>query len=90
MRVTAVKSGKALLEYVEEHGFPELILLDINMPEMDGFETYGNLRALEADKGVPQTPVVMLTADEDKTNESRGFEMGVSDYIRNFAFVNRF
>ena len=82
MRVTAVKSGKALLEYVEEHGFPELILLDINMPEMDGFETYGNLRALEADKGVPQTPVVMLTADEDKTNESRGFEMGVSDYIR--------
>ena len=82
MRVTAVKSGKALLEYVEEHGFPELILLDINMPEMDGFETYRNLRTIEENKGVPQTPVVMLTADEDKTNESRGFEMGVSDYIR--------
>ena len=82
MRVTAVKSGKALLEYVGEHGFPELILLDINMPEMDGFETYSSLRDLEEKKGVIQTPVVMLTADEDKTNESKGFEMGVSDYIR--------
>ncbi len=82
MRVTAVKSGKALLDYVDEHGFPELILLDINMPEMDGFEAYSKLRELEETKNVPQTPVVMLTADEDKTNESKGFEMGVSDYIR--------
>ncbi len=82
MRVTAVKSGQALLDYADEHGFPDLILLDINMPQMDGFETYRNLRDLEAKKGVAATPVVMLTADEDKTNESRGFEMGVSDYIR--------
>ncbi len=82
MRVTAVKSGQALLDYADEHGFPDLILLDINMPEMDGFETYRNLRKLEESKGVSQTPVVMLTADEDKTNESKGFEMGVSDYIR--------
>ena len=82
MRVTAVKSGQALLDYVSEHGFPDLILLDINMPEMDGFETYTNLRSLEDEKGVALTPVVMLTADEDKANESKGFEMGVSDYIR--------
>ena len=82
MRVTAVKSGQALLDYVKENGFPDLILLDINMPQMDGFETYTNLRKLEEEKGAASTPVVMLTADEDKTNESKGFEMGVSDYIR--------
>ena len=82
MRVTAVKSGQALLDYVDEHGFPDLILLDINMPQMDGFETYTNLRKLEETRGTAATPVVMLTADEDKTNESKGFEMGVSDYIR--------
>lgn len=82
MRVTAVKSGRALLDYVDEHGFPDLILLDINMPEMDGFEAYKNLRVLEEKKDVAATPVVMLTADEDKANESKGFEMGVSDYIR--------
>ena len=84
MRVIAVKSGQALLDYVrdDEHGFPDLVLLDINMPEMDGFETYNRFRALEDEKRVPATPVVMLTADEDKANESKGFEMGVSDYIR--------
>ena len=39
MRVTALKSGKSLLDYVREKGAPDLILLDINMPGMDGFET---------------------------------------------------
>ena len=84
MRVIAVKSGQALLDYVsdDEHGFPDLVLLDINMPQMDGFETYERFRALEGEKHVPATPVVMLTADEDMANESKGFEMGVSDYIR--------
>ena len=36
MRVTALKSGQALLNYVKENGYPDLVLLDINMPEMDG------------------------------------------------------
>ena len=37
MRVTALNSGQSLLDYVREKGAPDLILLDINMPEMDGF-----------------------------------------------------
>ena len=82
MRVTALKSGKALLDYVGEKGAPDLILLDINMPEMDGFETLSNYRALEEKLGITSTPIVFLTADEDRSNESKGFEMGVSDYIR--------
>ena len=82
MRVTAVKSGQSLLDYVREKGAPDLILLDINMPEMDGFETYSKFRELEEELDIPETPIVMLTADEDRANESKGFEMGVSDYIR--------
>ncbi|MBR6159325.1 MAG: response regulator, partial [Lachnospiraceae bacterium] len=82
MRVTAVKSGQSLLDYVREKGAPDLILLDINMPEMDGFETYSKYRELEEELDIPETPIVMLTADEDRANESKGFEMGVSDYIR--------
>ncbi len=82
MRVTAVKSGANLLDYVRENGAPDLILLDIKMPEMDGFETYEKYRELEKELGIDNTPIVMLTADEDKANESRGFDMGVSDYIR--------
>ena len=82
MRVTALKSGQGLLDYVREKGAPDLILLDINMPGMNGFETYKNYRALEEELGILETPIVFLTADEDKTNESKGFDMGVSDYIR--------
>ena len=82
MRVTALKSGQALLNYIEEHGTPDLILLDIMMPEMDGFETLTNLRKLEKSKNIGETPVIFLTADENTGTESKGFEMGVSDFIR--------
>ncbi|MBR4731736.1 MAG: diguanylate cyclase [Lachnospiraceae bacterium] len=82
IRVTALKSGKAFLEYVEEKGMPNLILLDVKMPEMDGFETLMRLRELEESKGLMKTPVVFLTADEDVDTETRGFEVGVADFIR--------
>lgn len=82
MRVTALKSGRAFLEYVEGNGMPDLVLLDIKMPEMDGFETLLKLREIEEKKGLMKTPVIFLTADEDVDTETRGFEVGVSDFIR--------
>lgn len=82
MRVTALKSGKAFLDYVETNGMPDLVLLDIKMPEMDGFETLLKLREIEEKKGLMKTPVIFLTADEDVDTETRGFEVGVSDFIR--------
>ena len=82
MRVTALKSGSSFLEYVNENGMPDLVLLDIKMPVMDGFETLGRLRQIENQKGLMKTPVIFLTADEDVDTETRGFEVGVSDFIR--------
>ena len=82
MRVTALKSGRSLLDYVDANGMPDLVLLDIKMPEMDGFETLLKLRELEQAKGLMKTPVIFLTADEDTDTETRGFEVGVSDFIR--------
>lgn len=82
MRVTALDSGQALLDYVKENGAPDLILLDINMPLMDGFETLKKYRSLEEELGINKVPVIFLTADEDAASESKGFDMGVSDYIR--------
>ena len=65
MRVTALKSGNALLEYLPEKGFPDLILLDIKMPGIDGFETLKLLRDYERSVNAEATPVIFLTADED-------------------------
>ena len=81
IRVTALKSGRALLDYVSQNGFPNLVLMDIMMPEMDGFETFKAYREKEKEAGVSEVPVVFLTADDDVDSERRGFEMGVSDYI---------
>ena len=82
MRVTALKSGRTLIDYVKENGAPDLVLLDIKMPEIDGFETLKLLREMEKENSMSETPVIFLTADENEETESRGFEVGVSDFIR--------
>lgn len=81
MKVSCIPSGKALLSFVKNNR-PDLILLDILMPEMDGFETYEGLRKYEAEAETAEIPVVFLTADSDKQTEARGFEMGVDDFVR--------
>ena len=63
MRVTALKSGQALLDYILEKGFPDLILLDIKMPGLDGFQTFRLLREYEKSVNADETPVIFLTAD---------------------------
>ena len=82
IRATCIKSGPSLLKYVGDGNIPDLILLDINMPEMDGFETLERLRDLEKKSSIDEIPVIFLTAAEGSETESRGFEVGVSDYIR--------
>jgi len=82
MRVTALKSGQALLEQVKDKGEPDLILLDIKMPQMDGFETLERLRIWEKDNAKEEVPVIFLTADEKGETEKQGFEASASDFIR--------
>ena len=81
MRVTALKSGRAMLEYIKENGTPDVILLDIKMPEMDGFETLSILRKYESEMGLTETPVILLTSDDNVDTEIKGFQEGVADYI---------
>lgn len=78
MRVTALKSGKALLDYMKENQ-PDLILLDILMPDMDGFETLQKLREQETGKEIP---VIFLTANEDEESEKQGLRLGAMDFIK--------
>ena len=80
MRVTALKSGKIALEYIRKNGFPDLILLDVNMPDMDGFETLKQLKN-EMIQG-NEVPVVFLTAEDGQEQETKGLESGAMDYIK--------
>jgi len=81
MRVTALKSGQALLDYIEANGKPDLILLDIKMPGMDGFETLTKLREQEGDSP-EKIPVIFLTADENEESETKGLSLGAMDFIK--------
>lgn len=75
--VIPVKSGKAALNYLKSHT-PDLILLDIMMPEMDGMEVYQHIREVE-DKA--DIPVIFLTSANDAEIEESCFDMGAVDFI---------
>ena len=58
--------------------FPDLILLDVMMPEMDGFEV---CRRLRANPGLAEVPVIMVTALDDRQSRIKGIESGADDFI---------
>ena len=82
MRVTAFKSGQLLLDYVSQGNRPDLILLDVMMPEMDGFETIVKIRDLEKTMGGEEIPVIFLTANDDESAETKGLSLGAMDFIK--------
>ena len=71
-------NGEDALETAWEGDPPDLILLDIMMPEMDGYEVCKRLRANKKTKDVP---VIFLTAKTEKDDIVKGFEVGGQDYI---------
>ena len=80
MKVSCLRSGKDLLKFMEKND-PDLILLDVMMPEMDGFDTFVALRQQEREEGKLETPVIFLTGDLDDKAEQKGLKLGASDYI---------
>ena len=77
--VTFLSGAEALEELNRTDKLPNLILLDIGMREMDGYEVLGRLKASEKLKMIP---VVFLTGMTDEVSECRGLEMDVVDYLK--------
>jgi len=75
--VAAINGEKALKMAVAEP-MPDLILLDIMMPGMDGYEV---CRKLKADEQVQHIPIIFVTAKTEVEDETLGFELGAMDYI---------
>ena len=86
MKAVALKSGSQLLNYLRDNPPPDLILLDISMPEMDGFDTLKELRKRE-EKG-KEIPVIFLTANEDAAVEEKGLTSGAMDFIKKPFIAN--
>ena len=78
MRVSCLKSGEEAIRFLQENK-PDLILLDIQMPGMDGFET---MAVIKGNKDTADIPVIFLTANEDSNMEVRGLKAGAMDFIK--------
>ena len=77
-KLTMAKSGREALDCLRTI-IPDLILLDIHMQEMDGYEV---LRRMKENSETADIPVILLTADADEDSEERGIALGAADFIR--------
>lgn len=78
MRVSCLKAGGDAVRFLQENR-PDLILLDVHMPGMDGFQT---MQAIRENETAADIPVIFLTADDDSDTEKRGLELGAQDFIK--------
>ena len=76
--VRAVNSGERALRAAAGKPRPDLILLDVMMPEMDGYEVLWQLRQ---DPTTADIPVIFVTALDTSVDEAHGLELGAVDYI---------
>lgn len=76
-RLSFAKSGEAALALIERE-LPKLILLDIMMPDMNGFEV---CQRLKENPNTQHIPIIFVTALADESDEFKGFEIGAVDYI---------
>ena len=77
-RVQVADSGRAALRRARQAQRPDLILLDVMMPGMDGYEVLRQLRESPVSRGIP---VIFLTALNASRDEERGLDLGAADYI---------
>lgn len=76
--VRAATGGEKALQVARANPAPDLILLDVMMPDVDGYEV---CRRLKADYNTQRIPVIFCTAMNEIGDETRGFELGAVDYI---------
>jgi two-component system alkaline phosphatase synthesis response regulator PhoP len=75
-RVLTAHNGKEALRCVKQH--PDLVVLDVMMPELDGWEV---CKAIRRDPATTKIPIVFLTARDSEVDEVVGLELGADDYI---------
>jgi len=77
--VTTVTSGKAALNLFFQGYVPDLVLLDLRMPDQDGWETYERIKAIN---NIHHVPVAIFTSSEKPADKANAQRMGAADYIK--------
>ena len=77
MRVVTANDGLEALSLLQEH-VPDVILLDIEMPRMDGYEVAAHVRG---DPRLADVPIIMITSRVGEKHRARAIELGVDDYL---------
>lgn len=77
-RIVVANCGKKALELMEGGTKPDLVLLDVQMPDIDGFEV---CRRLKKDPATSSIPVIFVTARDSSGDEEAGFALGAVDYV---------
>ena len=77
-RLSFARHGKEALAKIEAEGRPDVIVLDINMPVMDGLEFLRRLRALS----IPRSSVIIVSTEGQEDDLRRGLEAGADGYVR--------
>jgi two-component system chemotaxis response regulator CheY len=79
LEFAGVDNGQAAIDYLNEHGnLVDLILLDWNMPVLDGFST---LQKLKSDDRYAQIPVMMVTTETERSNIVKAIQSGAKNYL---------
>lgn len=77
-RIKTATNGQKALAIVNSNDPPDLVLLDIQMPEIDGYQVLVTMRQQDATKNIP---VVFITAKDAAADEAKGLDLGAMDYI---------
>jgi CheY-like chemotaxis protein len=74
-----VKDGVEAVEYLKTNVLPKIILLDLKLPRMDGFEV---LKYIRSNKRTKLIPVIVLTSSTEEQDVNRAYSLGANSYIR--------
>ncbi|HTH95161.1 MAG TPA: ATP-binding protein [Rhodocyclaceae bacterium] len=88
-RVKNAENGRDALTLIRNGAAPDLIVMDCQMPVMDGFEATRLIRAWESEQALPRTPIIALTAAAFESDRTRCFEAGMDDYLTKPVNVQR-
>jgi two-component system chemotaxis response regulator CheY len=78
-QVAFSKNGREALDEIEKHGMPDVVVLDINMPVMDGLEFLGHFKG---ERRAPPARVIIVTTEGRDDDHKRGLEAGASAYLK--------